>query len=100
MAADLSKLRADATAAQQAGDLDTAAARYAAYLARKPDDAGIWSNLGVLHRAKGRHHMALRAQRRAIALQPHAVGISFPISVTMMNRWRCVAGYWRTIHKT
>ena len=75
MATDLAKLRASATAAQQTGDLDAAAAGYASYLAHKPDDAGIWSNLGVLHRAQGRHHMALRAQRRANALQPDAVGL-------------------------
>ena len=74
MALDLATLRKQATAAQQAGDLDVAAAGYAAFLARKPDDASVWSNLGVLHRKKGRHHMALRAQRRALALQPDSVG--------------------------
>ncbi|MFZ3584634.1 hypothetical protein ACOI1H_21105 [Loktanella sp. DJP18] len=47
---------------------------YARYLARVPRDAGIWSNLGVLHRAAGRHLMALRAHERALALDPDGVG--------------------------
>lgn len=47
---------------------------YARYLAQVPGDAGIWSNLGVLHRAAGRHLMALRAHARALALDPDGVG--------------------------
>jgi len=58
-----STLRQEAVSLHQSGDLDKAARAYAKYLAQVPEDAGMWSNLGVLHRAQGRHKMALRAHR-------------------------------------
>ncbi|WP_386679244.1 tetratricopeptide repeat protein [Loktanella sp. R86503] len=69
----LSKLKAGAQQAHRDGELDTAMASYARYLAQVPDDSGIWSNLGVLHRRAGRHLMALRAHQRALALDPDGV---------------------------
>ena len=48
---------------------------YAAYLAKVPDDAAMWSNLGALHRQKGRYLQALRAQERAQKYAPHDVGL-------------------------
>ena len=75
MAVSLPDLRAEATRLHQAGDLPAAARAYARYLALRPDDAGIWSNLGVLHRAEGRHRVALKAQRKATALQPDDTGL-------------------------
>ena len=71
----LSDLRLRAAAAHQSGDLETAYSGYLAFLAQAPDDAGIWSNLGVLFRARGQHEMALRAQERAMVLAPDDDGI-------------------------
>lgn len=75
MTETLKSLRAKAIKLQQSNDLDAAARAYATYLALNPSDAGIWSNLGVLHRQKGRHRMALRAHRRAVSLAPRDNGL-------------------------
>lgn len=75
MAATLKDLREQAAKAHREGDLVTAQRLYAQYLAQSPGDAGVWSNLGVLHRAAGRHRIALRAHRRATALNPDAIGL-------------------------
>ena len=72
-------LRNRASAAHQSGKSAEARQLYAAYLALVPQDAGIWSNLGALLRAEGRHDMALRAHERAYALD------SF--SPTIMNNF-------------
>lgn len=66
---DLEALRRAAHRAHRDGD-DRALQDYARYLAQVPDDASIWSNLGALHRSKGRYLAALRAQARAQVLQP------------------------------
>jgi len=57
-------LRRAAHLAHHNGD-DRALQAYARYLAVRPDDAPVWSNLGALHRSKGRYLAALRAQARA-----------------------------------
>ena len=67
-------LRQSASDAHRSGRLDAALAGYAKYLAQVPGDAGIWSNLGVLHRTAGRHLMALRAHERALTLDPDGTG--------------------------
>ena len=74
MSETLTQLRVRATKTHQNGKLSEAAPLYAAYLAQVPSDAPMWSNLGVLHRAAGRHEQALRAQRRAYALDPNERG--------------------------
>ncbi|WP_210528623.1 tetratricopeptide repeat protein [Rubellimicrobium arenae] len=71
----LAALRDRATAAHQAGRLAEAQPLYAAFLAREPRAAGIWTNLGALFRSEGRHDQALRAQERAHALDPANSGI-------------------------
>ncbi|MBW7922736.1 MAG: tetratricopeptide repeat protein [Rubellimicrobium sp.] len=63
-------MRQRAIAAHRAGRRDEARALYAARLARAPQDAGIWTNLGVLLREAGEHDLALAAQERAFALDP------------------------------
>ena len=65
----LEQLRRAAHRAHRDGD-DRALQDYARYLAQVPDDAPTWSNLGALHRTKGRYLAALRAQARAQVLQP------------------------------
>ena len=74
MAETVKQLRARATKLHQDGDGAAAAELYAVYLKHVPRDAGIWSNLGVLHRAAGRHTQALRAQTRAHDLVPDNIG--------------------------
>lgn len=58
----------------QAGNLQDASRLYADYLAKVPNDAGMWSNLGVLNRVAGRHLLSFKAQKRAIELVPNDVG--------------------------
>lgn len=74
MAETIKDLRARATKLHQDGKLSEAVELYAAYLKHVPNDAGIWSNLGVLHRVAGRHEQSMRAQKRALAIAPDEVG--------------------------
>lgn len=85
MVSSQQSMRAEATRAHQAGDLKTAAKGYAAFLAAVPDDAVIWSNLGVLHRTCHRHEMALRCHRRAFALNPQDIGVRNNLSNTLSD---------------
>ena len=55
MSAELKAMRDSARAMHQAGKLVEAQALYAQFLTKVPDDDVIWSNLGVLLRATGRH---------------------------------------------
>lgn len=68
------EIRARAIKLHQAGELAEAGLLYARYLKLVPDDAGAWSNLGVLRRVSGQHSLSLRAQSRAVALAPNDVG--------------------------
>lgn len=81
----LKALKAESTKAHQAGDLDKAARGYAAYLAAAPMDPVIWSNLGVLHRVKGRHDMALRCHRRAYAMNQSDIGLRNNLANTLSD---------------
>ena len=74
MAEPLKELRVRATTLHQEGKLSEAAPLYASYLARRPKDARMWSNLGALHRKAKRYEQALRAQQRAYVLDPEDVG--------------------------
>jgi Tfp pilus assembly protein PilF len=73
---DLSTARQVATELHRQGKLAEAQAAYAAYLAQKPGDSGIWSNLGALFRTNGQHDLSLHAQERAYALAPNDRGIT------------------------
>ncbi|WP_118136208.1 tetratricopeptide repeat protein [Oceanicella sp. SM1341] len=66
----LGALRDEAVAAHRAGQLEVALPKYRAILARAPDDASMWSNLGALHRARREFTAALACQRRAHELEP------------------------------
>ncbi len=68
--ADPERLRAEGLAAQRRGELGLAVERYRDYLALRPDEAGIWSNLGVAYRRAGRFALAVGCYRRALDLQP------------------------------
>ena len=67
-------LRQTASKAHRANAAEAMQA-YAAYLAQVPDDAAMWSNLGALHRQKGRYKQALMAQERAQKYAPIDVGL-------------------------
>lgn len=64
------RLRATAVAAQRGGELDRAFTAWRAYLRLRPEDAGAWSNLGALFRAKSDHPAAVVCQRRADEARP------------------------------
>lgn len=66
----LTELRAKALERHKAGALDEARALYGRYLALRPDDGTMWSNVGALLRSAGQHRIARHAQRRAAALEP------------------------------
>ncbi|WP_296418264.1 tetratricopeptide repeat-containing glycosyltransferase family protein [Pseudooctadecabacter sp.] len=68
-------LRAQSVNAHQAGRMDQALEGYTRYLARYPNDAGIWTNLGALFRTSGQHDKARVAQSRAYALAPDDTGV-------------------------
>ncbi len=70
MAETVNELRNRATTLHQKGQLAEASTLYATYLTMRPQDARVWSNLGVLHRAASRHAQALRAQTKAYAINP------------------------------
>ena len=71
----LADLRAKAQKIHMEGDPVAARPLYEAYLAAVPVDATMWTNLGALLRAQGMPDMALRAQRRAHAIQPNSESI-------------------------
>ena len=56
-------------------DLKTARDLYRVYLSKKPDDPGMWSNLGALFRAEKNFDMAVICQRRALTLDPNAASV-------------------------
>lgn len=66
----LAQLREATIDKHRAGELQDAQKLYATYLVNSPRDAGMWSNLGALHRSEGRYELALAAQRKAQALEP------------------------------
>jgi len=68
-------VRARAIADQKAGRLDEAFKAYRLYLRVKPQDAGIWTNLGALLRKRGEHDAASVCQGRAHALAPEDTSI-------------------------
>lgn len=73
--ASLNDLRARTLDLHTRGDVDGARAGYARYLAHRPRDGQMWSNLGALMRKAARHDIALICQRRAHALAPDATSV-------------------------
>jgi hypothetical protein len=69
------QLRAAALAAQRAHAHDRAFAAWRAYLAIRPGDAGAWSNLWALLRARRDFDTAAICQRRADELRPNDAAI-------------------------
>jgi tetratricopeptide (TPR) repeat protein len=71
----LAQLRDEAVRLHRAGKRDEAQRAYASFLASAPQDAGMWSNLGALHRAAGRHDLAKACQLKAYALEPGSMTV-------------------------
>ncbi|MEO1689317.1 MAG: tetratricopeptide repeat protein, partial [Pseudomonadota bacterium] len=69
------QLRAKAIEDHKAGKLDEAFKAYRVYLRVRPQDAGIWTNLGALLRKRGEHDAAAVCQRRAHLLAPEDLSI-------------------------
>ena len=59
----------------QQQQLSEALPAYQAFLAAHPDDAGMWTNLGVLLRTLRHYPMAIACYQRALALRPPDAGI-------------------------
>ncbi len=74
-APDLATLRQTACRLHGDGKQPEALDAYQRYLNRRPEDAGIWSNLGALLRAMAQHRDAARAHARAHALDPDLSGV-------------------------
>lgn len=68
----LGPLRELALKCHKAGQLDEAMGHYSRYLALAPGDGMMWSNAGALLRKRGKHDLALVAQRRAARLEPES----------------------------
>ena len=74
-----------AIAAHKKGDLETARKTYENVLKNNPGHAGVWMNLGILHRATGALGAALAALRRAEALAPNHEGILYNLGNALME---------------
>lgn len=66
----LATARADAIKLHRSGKADQAIPLYKRYLQSRPDDAGIWCNLGVALRERKAPAVAEACYRRALELQP------------------------------
>lgn len=75
MTDDFQSMKKQAINLHRTGDLKSAQEIYAQYLAARPQDAGMLSNLGVLQRSLGRHDKALLLQNRAASINPDDIGI-------------------------
>ncbi|WP_069299308.1 tetratricopeptide repeat protein [Neptunicoccus sediminis] len=68
----LSDLREGAVLHHRKGDLATARDLYRAYLARRPKDGPIWSNLGALFRSEKNYPLAVVCQQKALQIGPES----------------------------
>lgn len=79
---------ARAHALQQAGDLEAAAAAYAAFLADHPENIEARSNLGVVLANLGRTDDAVTAYREALQLAPSRVEIRLNLGLALYKSAR------------
>ncbi|MEL6233248.1 MAG: tetratricopeptide repeat protein [Pseudomonadota bacterium] len=66
----MTELRQMAIDTHQAGDLARACKLYRTFLANRPSDASIWTNLGALHRKQKDYATAVVCQRKAVEIAP------------------------------
>jgi tetratricopeptide (TPR) repeat protein len=82
---DFDTLLAEALAHHQAGCLNDAVAIYETLLARQPDNAAAWINLGAARRSIGNTDEAVAALRRAVALVPDHPGAQFNLGNALVD---------------
>lgn len=77
-------------ASAEAGDFLAATDRFQRLTRQAPENAGAWSNLGMMLKVQGRHAEAMDAHDRAVALAPDSIPIRVNRGVTLLH-----AGRWR-----
>jgi len=80
-AAQLKRIFDEALAAHQAGDIETAVARYKEFLRLKPDFVAAWSNLGAVLVKAGRFAEAVPNYEKALALAPRNVPVRLNLAL-------------------
>lgn len=68
--------------AMRAGDLDTAAADFAAIVKQQPAFAEAHFNLGLVNEERGRYDEAIGSFQKALALKPHLHGVNLFLGIT------------------
>jgi tetratricopeptide (TPR) repeat protein len=71
-----------ASEAMRTGDLDAAAAGFAAVLRQSPGFAEAHFNLGLVNQERGRYEEAIASFQKALALKPHLHGASLFLGIT------------------
>lgn len=71
-----------ATAAMRAGNLDAAAAGFAAAIQQTPDFAEAHFNLGLVNEERGRFEEAIASFQKALALKPRMHGANLFLGIT------------------
>lgn len=71
-----------ATEAMRAGDLEAAAADFAAIVKQSPGFAEAHFNLGLVNEERGRYDEAIASFQKALALKPHLHGANLFLGVT------------------
>jgi len=72
----------NATEAMRAGNLDAAAAGFAAVVRQMPTFAEAHFNLGLVNQERGRYEEAIASFQKALALKPHLHGANLFLGVT------------------
>jgi len=71
-----------ATAAMRAGNLDVAAAGFAAVIRQSPSFPEAHFNLGLVNEERGRYEEAVASFEKALALKPHLHGANLFLGIT------------------
>ena len=83
-AEELNRLLADAQAAIEKKDYDTAAKDYLDYLAKKPADAQVHFNLGFVYTAESKPEQARPEYEKAISLDPKMGPAYLNLGITLL----------------
>lgn len=80
-------------AAEQLGEMDTAAAEYRAALKENPKDSGAHNKLGIIAEAAGRHDEASAYFRKAIQLNPMNTAARLNLAIDLLQRGNHAQGF-------
>ena len=78
--------------AQDVGDLNTAAAEYAAVLRLQPDLAEVYANLGLVYYMQGNFEESAKALRHAATLKPELLGCQLFLGIDYVKMHRPAEG--------